>query len=111
MNTNSSDSIVSQCLRHIVSLIETLIESEGKTDSDWLRGEEGLCAYLHIKSKKTLREHVTSPSLPHRLLPSGIVGDIVYYHKKDVDKFLRTNDPNLVTAHKHAAKRAVQGVM
>lgn len=82
MNTNSSDGRVF----HV--------------DTDWLRGEEDLCAYLRIKCKKTLREHVTS-----KLLPSGIVGNIVYYHKKDVDKFLRTNDPNLVTAHKHAAKR------
>ena len=76
-------------------------------ETDWLRGEEELCAYLRIKSKKTLREHVTSPSLPRRLLPSGIVGNIVYYHKKDVDKFLRTNNPNLVALHKNEAKRAV----
>lgn len=87
MNTNSSDSRSFQ------------------VETDWLRGEEDLCAYLHIKSKKTLREHVTSPSLPNRLLPSCILGNIVYYHKKDVDKFLRTNNPNLVTARKHAAKR------
>ena len=93
MNTNSSDSRVF----HV--------------DTDWLRGEDDLCAYLRIKSKKTLREHVTSPSLPHRLLPSGIVGNIVYYHKKDVDKFLRTNDPNLVTLHKNASKREVKATV
>jgi hypothetical protein len=79
-----------------------------KVETDWLRGEEDLCAYLRIKSKKTLREHVTSSLLPNRLLPSGIVGNIVYYHKKDVDKFLRTNNPNMVALHKNAAKREVK---
>ena len=58
--------------------------------SDWLRGKEGLAAYLGIEDSRTVDKYLG------KLKPDAHLGKMVYYHKKSVDRFMFNTMKGLV---------------
>lgn len=52
--------------------------------SPWLLGLQALCEYLGLQDKRTAKKWF----IDRGLRPRSVMGNLCWYHKDDVDKFM-----------------------